>query len=237
MARAKGLASRVHRKLRTCAAMMWVRTVRHNTALSSGVNRQMYPAASGMKRENIAMGIPNAALSTHDRLPSVASAGTKRAATPTHSYLLVRPGKDLRSFAESAIAASVADLHASKQRRAENYQSLFRFVRVRRRRESRRIRKTAENTLSACGNVPCFRHAQFNSAEDGICVDDRFRFDHVGVPQIEFDAAEDGLQTASAKLAAIQALLDAAEDGVLFESIARVELALGHRGHRFARLN
>src|SRR5215831_19619582 len=104
MARANGPAMRVHRKLKTCAAMMWVKTVRHSTDLSSGVNLQRYPAASGIKSENIARGIPSARLSTQDRLPRVASAGTSAAATPIHAYLLLRPGKDPRSFLESAMA-------------------------------------------------------------------------------------------------------------------------------------
>src|SRR6516164_271898 len=137
MARANGPATRVHRKLKTCAAMMWVRTVRHSTDLPSGVNLQRYPAASGIKSANIARGIPSAALSTQDWLPRVASAGTSAAATPIHAYLLIRPGKDPRSFLESAMPTSVADLHASKQRGAENQQGLFRFVRIGRRREAR----------------------------------------------------------------------------------------------------
>src|SRR4030095_16759280 len=65
----------------------------------------------------------------------------------------------------------------------------------------------------------------------------RFGFDHVGIAQIEFDATEDGLQTAAAKLAAVQTFFDPAENSALLERVARIGVPVRHGRHASARLN
>src|SRR5262245_17075895 len=214
MARAKGLAISVQRKLRTWAAMMCVRTERQRAGLSRGAKRHTYPAAIGMKIENSASGMPRTKLFVHGMLPTAASAGMRSAATPIHCCLLTR-GAYLRGFTGSAMPVSVADLHASKQRRADNHQCLFGFVGISARRVARGIGKSAENTLPARRDEPGFGNSQFNSAEDRVCVDYCFIFQHVGITQIEFDAAKNGLQAATAKFAAAQAFFHASKNCAL----------------------
>src|SRR5215471_5871242 len=236
MARAKGLAISVQRKLRTCAAMMWVSMVRQSAGLSSGANRHTYPAAIGIKIDNSARGMPRAMLFVHVMLPSAARAGTRSAATPIHCCLFMR-GAYLRGFMESAMPASVADLHASKQRRAENDQCFSGFVGVRGRSVARGVGKASKDTLPARGDEPGFRNTQFNTAENCVCVDYCFVFQHVSVAQIQFDAAKNGLQAATTKFAAVQAFFDAAKKCVLVESVARIGLALRQGRHCPACLN
>src|ERR1043166_4964661 len=87
-----------------------------------------------MNREPRASGTPRATLWVQERWPRVRRAGTKTAATATHSCRWTRPGKNLRRLAASAMAASVADLHPSEQGRAEHHQGLLGLVGIDRRR-------------------------------------------------------------------------------------------------------
>src|SRR5262245_56210747 len=65
----------------------------------------------------------------------------------------------------------------------------------------------------------------------------RLVFDHVCIAQIQFDAAEDSLETATAELAAVQTLFHAAKNRVLVERIPRIRVTLRHQRHTPACLN
>src|SRR5260221_5240932 len=117
-------------KLSACAAAKCVNTMRHMGALPSGVNRQIYPASTGISSEIMASGTPRKMLAVHESCPSVLSAGISTMATGIQVYLLTRPKVDFVRSAELFISASIADLHSSKHRHAHHHQSFFRLVRL-----------------------------------------------------------------------------------------------------------
>src|SRR5260370_41210442 len=119
----------IQSRLSTCAAAKCVKTIRHICAFPSGANRQIYAASMGMNNEIIASCAPSNMLLVQESFPSVASAGTSTSATGIQVYLLTPPTFDFCRAVELVIAPSVADLHASKKRRAHHDQSLLRFVR------------------------------------------------------------------------------------------------------------
>src|SRR4030095_14294794 len=122
-----------------------------------------------MNSETSASGSPSSVLIVHGSLPRVAKAGTRISATDTQLCLLT-PAIGFRRSAAFIIAASVADLHASKYGHTHHDQGLFRFVRIARSRVARRIRESAEYALSVRSHKPRFRNAQLDAAEDCVCV-------------------------------------------------------------------
>src|SRR5258708_14332436 len=139
--------------------------MRHMGGVARGVNRQIYPASTGISSESMARGTPRKMLAVHESWPSVLSAGISTIATGIQVYLLTRPKVDFVLSAELFKAASIADLHSSKYRHAYHYQCLFWFVRIDRRVVASRIGISAEHSLSATGHKPGFRNAQLDSAK------------------------------------------------------------------------
>src|SRR2546430_11476974 len=115
-------------RLNACAAERWIMTTRHTCALSRGVNRQMYAAPIGMNNEIMESGTPSAVLAVHERFPRVASAGTKTSAAGIQVCLFTLPIFVFLRSAGFIIAASVADLHASKISCALQYKCFFGFA-------------------------------------------------------------------------------------------------------------
>src|SRR6266403_26767 len=180
----------IQSRLRTCAAAKCVTTIRHICPFPSGANRQIYAASIGMNNEIIASGAPSNMLPVQERCPSVASSGTNTSATGIQEYLLTPPTFDFCRAVELVIALSVADLHASKNRRAHHDQGSLRLVRIGWWGVAGRIGVPAKNSLAASGNVPGFRNAQLDAAENRVGVQYRLVLRHVRIAQVNFNSAE-----------------------------------------------
>src|SRR5260370_16438884 len=129
-ARENGPAMSIQSKLSTCAAARCVRIIRHICAFPSGANLQIYAASIGMNNEIIARGAPSNMLVVQERFPNVASAGIRTSATGIQVYLFTLPVFDFCRSAELVIAASVADLYATKNCRAHHNQTFLGLIRL-----------------------------------------------------------------------------------------------------------
>src|SRR5437016_1130281 len=226
----------IQSRLSTCEAAKCVRIIRHTCAFPSGANRQIYAASIGMNNEIIASGAPSTMLLVQESFPSVANAGIKTSATGIQVYLFTPPTFDFCRSAELVMAASVADLHASKNRRTHHNQSFLRLVCANRFRVARRIGVPAKNSLAPRRYIPGFWNAQLDAAKNRIGVQHRLIFRHVRVAQVDLNSAKQRLQLPSTKLLCVHPFLHAAENGAFIQcskGIARVRAqALGH----FSRL-
>src|SRR6266403_2506334 len=226
----------IQSRLSTCAAAKWVTIIRHICAFPSGANRQIYAASIGMNNEIIASGTPIKILLVQESFPSVASAGTSTTATGIQVYLFTPPTFDFGRSAKFVMASSVADLHASKNRRAHHDQSLLRLVRVGRPGIARRIRISAKDSLPPRRHIPGFWNAQLDAAKERIRVQHRLVPRNVRVAQVNLNSAEERLQLPTAKLFCVHALLYTAKDSTFIQRGERIAIVRAHRVRHFPRL-
>src|ERR1043166_1141914 len=90
----------------------------------------MYPAPTGINNEIMASGMPSKRLAVQESFPRVARAGTRTAADGIQKNLFTLPKLAFLRAVECIIAASIANLHASKYCCAHYDQSLFRLITV-----------------------------------------------------------------------------------------------------------
>src|SRR4029077_20913166 len=198
--------------------------------------RQIYAASIGMNKEIIASGTPRKILLVQESFPSVASEGTSTTATGIQVYLFTPPTFDFRRSAKFVMASSVADLHASKNRRAHNDQSFLRLVRVGRPGIACRIRISAKDSLAPRRHKPGFRNAQFDSAKERIRMQHSLVFRNVRVAQVNLNSAEERLQLPAAKIFRVHALLHTAKDCAFIQRCERIASVRANRFGHFSRL-